>query len=94
MNALVVGVSADSKEVQRRFVERFLLTFPLISDHNKEIIDAYDARQVLGVVAKRTTFLIDPEGKIAHIWPHVKVEGHADDVIETMKALQKETAQV
>lgn len=94
MNALVVGVSADSKETQQKFVERFILTFPLISDRDKKIIDAYGAREVLGIVAKRTTFLIDPEGKIAHIWPKVKVEGHGHDVVDTLKTLQQQEAKV
>lgn len=80
--------------MQQRFIERFLLTFPLISDQDKKIIDDYGARQVLGIVAKRTTFLIDPDGKIAHVWPHVKVEGHADDVVSTLKAMQGQKAAV
>ena len=80
MNALVVGVSADGPEVQQRFIDKFDLTFPLVSDRTKEIIDAYGAREVLGVTAKRSTFLIAPDGRIAWTWPKVHTEGHADDV--------------
>jgi len=87
LNALVVGVSADKPEVQQRFVDRFDLTFPMLSDTSKTIIDAYGAREVLGVAAKRKTFLIDPEGRIAHVWPKVKVEGHADEVVKTIREL-------
>jgi peroxiredoxin Q/BCP len=87
LNAQVVGVSADSVEVQRKFIERFSLTFPMISDAAKEIIGEYGAREVLGIVAKRSTFLIDPDGRIAHAWPRVKVEGHADDVVATLRRL-------
>jgi peroxiredoxin Q/BCP len=82
-----VGVSADKPEVQQRFIDKFALTFPLLSDRGKTIIDAYDAREVLGVTAKRRTFLISPEGKIAAVWPKVKVEGHADDVVAAIRRL-------
>lgn len=87
MNALVVGVSADKPEVQQRFIDKFELTFPMIADTDKSIIYAYGAREVLGVTAKRMTFLISPDGAIAHIWPKVKVEGHADDVVGTIRGL-------
>jgi thioredoxin-dependent peroxiredoxin len=87
LNAQVVGVSADSVDVQRKFIERFSLTFPMISDTAKEIIGAYGAREILGITAKRSTFLIDPEGRVAAVWPRVKVEGHADDVFATLRRL-------
>ena len=82
-----MGVSADSVAVQKKFIERFSLTFPMISDTAKEVITAYGAREVLGITAKRSTFLIDPDGRVAHVWPKVKVEGHADDVVATLRGL-------
>lgn len=82
-----MGVSADSVAVQKKFIERFSLTFPMISDTSKEVITAYGAREVLGITAKRSTFLIDPDGRVAHVWPKVKVEGHADDVVATLRGL-------
>ena len=85
MNALVVGVSADKSEIQQRFIDKFDLTFPMLSDTGKSIIDAYGAREVLGVTAKRKTYLIGPDGRIAHVWPKVKVEGHADDVVAVIR---------
>jgi len=85
LNALVVGVSADKPEIQQKFIDKFDLTFPMISDKDKSIIDAYGAREVLGVTAKRRTFLIDPEGVIARAWHKVKLEGHADDVVATIR---------
>ena len=87
MNALVVGVSADRPEIQQRFIDKYELTFPMVSDTAKTIIGAYGAREVLGVAAKRKTFLIGPDGRIAHVWPKVKVEGHAEDVIATIGRL-------
>jgi len=82
-----VGVSADKPEIQQRFIDKYGLTFPMVSDTSKSIIDAYGAREVLGVAAKRKTFLIDPEGRIAFVWPKVKVEGHADEVVGTIARL-------
>jgi len=82
-----VGVSADSVAVQKKFIERFSLTFPMISDTSKEVIAAYGAREVLGITAKRSTFLVAPDGRIAQVWPKVKVEGHADDVVATLRGL-------
>jgi peroxiredoxin Q/BCP len=87
LNALVLGVSADKPEIQQRFIDKFELTFPMIADTGKSLIDAYGAREVLGVTARRSTFLIDPEGRIARVWPKVKVEGHADDVVAAIRAL-------
>ena len=83
----MVGVSADKPEIQQRFIDKYELTFPMVSDTSKAIIDVYGAREVLGVAAKRKTFLIDPEGRIAFVWPKVKVEGHADDVVATIERL-------
>jgi peroxiredoxin Q/BCP len=87
LNALVVGVSADKPEIQQKFIEAYGLTFPMVSDHAKRVIGAYGAREVLGVTAKRSTFLIGPDGHVAHVWPRVKVEGHADDVVATIRGL-------
>jgi peroxiredoxin Q/BCP len=60
----------------------------MIPDTSKQIIDAFGAREVLGVTAKRRTFLIGPDGKIERIWVNVKVEGHAEEVLATVRALR------
>jgi peroxiredoxin Q/BCP len=83
----VVGVSADKPGIQQRFIEKFGLTFPMIPDTGKLVIDAYGARGVLGVAAARSTFLIDPSGSIAHVWRKVKLAGHAKDVVDTIREL-------
>lgn len=83
----MVGVSADKPATQLKFIEKFGLTFPMIADTEKRIIDAYGARAVLGVTATRSTFLIGPDGRIAHVWPKVKIEGHAHDVVATIERL-------
>ena len=82
-----MGVSADRPEIQKRFIDKFELAFPLVPDPDKTIIDAWGAREVVGVTAKRRTFLVGPDGKIAHVWPAVKVEGHVDDVLSAVQAV-------
>jgi peroxiredoxin Q/BCP len=89
LNALVVGVSADSSETQQLFIDAYSLTFPMIPDTEKKVIDDYGSRAVLGIVAKRSTFLIDPDGKVGAVWPAVQIEGHVDDVIATIRRLSE-----
>jgi peroxiredoxin Q/BCP len=84
----VVGVSADKPDTQQKFIDKFSLTFPMLSDASHDIIDAYGAQRVLGLAAERKSFLIAPDGKIAHVWQKVKVPGHVDDVVATLKSLK------
>ena len=82
----VFGVSADDEASHRKFAEKYDLNFPLLIDLDKEVLEAYGAwgektnfgKTYMGVT--RMTYLIDPEGKIAKVWPKVKPEGHAADV--------------
>ncbi len=95
LNAVVLGVSPDSVKSHVRFREKHGLKVTLLSDPEHEVLETYGAwqlkkmygREYYGVV--RSTFLIDPEGKIAFIWPKVKVKGHVEAVIEKLKELQK-----
>ncbi len=88
--AVVLGMSADSAASHKKFVDKFDLPFPLLSDESKETISAYGVwqqkafmgRKYMGIV--RTTFIIDEKGKIARIFPNVKVEGHTDEVLEAL----------
>ncbi len=92
--AVVLGVSTDSVKSHGKFAEKFSLPFPLLSDEKKEIVHAYGVwgeksfmgRKYMGT--NRVTFLIDPEGRIAKIWPKVKPEEHAAEVLEALKALK------
>lgn len=83
----MVGVSGDKPEAQQKFIEKYGLTYPMVPDPSKEIVSAWGARAVLGLVAKRRTYLVGPDGRIAHIWPDVQVEGHAAEVVATIQAL-------
>lgn len=78
-------MSGDKPESQLRFIEKYGLTYPMIPDRDKRVITAYGARAVLGLVAKRSTFLIAPDGTVARIWPDVKISGHAEDVVDTIR---------
>ena len=88
----MVGVSADKPESQRKFVDKFGLTFPMVPDVERTIIDAFGARKVLGVAAQRSTFLVDPEGRVARVWEAVKVSGHAEEVLTTIESLSDRIA--
>ncbi|GJE55472.1 MULTISPECIES: peroxiredoxin [Methylobacterium] len=91
--ATVVGVSPDSVKSHDKFRAKYGLTFPLASDEAKGMLEAYGVwveksmygRKYMGV--ERTTMLIDAEGRIARIWPKVKVPGHAEEVLEATRAL-------
>lgn len=87
LNARVVGVSADPAARQQSFIDAFSLTFPMVPDVAKKVIEDYGARAVLGIVAKRSTFLIDPDGNVAAVWPAVVIDGHVDDVTATIRKL-------
>lgn len=86
----VVGVSPDSVTSHDSFVKKHDLNFTLLSDPTSAICEAYDVwkeksmygRKYMGVV--RTTYLINPSGKIVHVWDKVSVKGHVDDVIATL----------
>ncbi len=84
----VLGVSADSEKSHKKFIEKNNLPFPLISDTDKEILKAYDVwgpkkfmgKEFLGI--KRTTFVIDEDGKIEEIIDKVKTKEHTDQIIK------------
>lgn len=91
----VIGVSPDPVKAHDKFAAKYELPFPLVSDADHAICESYDVwkeksmygRKYMGVV--RTTYAIDPKGVIRHVWPAVKVPGHVDDVLTTVKGLQK-----
>lgn len=88
--AVVLGVSPDSAKSHDKFVEKFKLPFTLLADEDKQIVNAYGVwgektfmgRKYLG--AHRVTFLIGPDGMIKKIWPKVKPEEHAAEVLAAL----------
>ena len=92
--AEVFGVSVDSVDSHRKFKEKYRLNFSLLSDAEKTAVKAYGVwkeksmygRFFLGI--ERTTFVIDEAGRIAKIFPHVRVEGHVDEVLALVRRTQ------
>lgn len=88
--ALVLGVSPDGLKSHEKFVSKYDLNFPVLSDESKEMLTEYGVwqeksmygRKYMGVV--RTTYIIDEKGKISHIFPKVKVDGHTEEVLKAL----------
>jgi peroxiredoxin Q/BCP len=88
-----VGASPDPVKAQARFKEKHDLPYPLLSDSDHALADAYGCwveksmygRTYEGV--ERSTFLVDAEGVVRHVWRQVKVKGHVTEVLEAVEAL-------
>lgn len=91
LDCVIYGISTDSEKSHKKFEEKYKLPFTLLADTEKETAKAYDVwapkkfmgREFLGTL--RTSFLINPEGKIAHIFEKVKPEEHAEEVLDIIK---------
>jgi thioredoxin-dependent peroxiredoxin len=89
----ILGVSADPVKAQDKFRDKYSLAFPLVSDETHRMLEAYGVwgeksmygKTFMGV--ERLTYLIDRKGRIAKVWPKVKVDGHAEEVLESAKLL-------
>ena len=85
---VVLGVSTDSLESHQHFKEKQKLPFPLLSDEDaavSKLFGVYKQKNLYGkkhLGIERTTFVIDKTGRVAQIWPKVKVDGHIQDVLE------------
>ncbi|MGL5831117.1 MAG: thioredoxin-dependent thiol peroxidase [Candidatus Altimarinota bacterium] len=92
VGAEIYGVSVDSLKSHDKFVEKYHLPFPLLADTEKEVVEKYGVWKQKSMFGKkymgieRVTFLIDPKGKIAQIWPKVKVANHHKEVLDFIKA--------
>jgi peroxiredoxin Q/BCP len=86
----VVGVSRDSVAAQAKFKAKYGLPFALLADTESKVCDAFGViveknmygKKSLGI--QRSTFLVDQSGKIARVWPKVSVEGHAQEVLQSL----------
>jgi thioredoxin-dependent peroxiredoxin len=89
----LLGISADPVEAQDAFKKKHKLSVALLSDERKEMLKAYGAwgkksmygKTFMGII--RTTVLIGADGRVARIWPKVRVDGHAEEVLAAAKAL-------
>ena len=86
----IVGVSLDGKESHQKFIKKFGLPFPLLSDEDAKISKAYGVykeknnygKKYFGIV--RSTFILDEQGRVQKLWKSVKVEGHETKVLEAL----------
>jgi peroxiredoxin Q/BCP len=93
-NTVVFGISTDSVASHEKFAAKFELPFTLLSDEDHAVCEKYGVwvektmygKKSMGI--QRATFLIDKDGKIAAIWPKVKVAGHVAEVAETLAELK------
>ena len=93
LDAVVLGVSSDSVKSHAKFRDKFDLPFRLISDEDKRIHEAYGTwveKKMYGKTSfgtQRSTYIIDGEGVIKHVFPKVKAKGHAEEVAELLQSL-------
>ncbi len=93
VNTVILGMSPDSAKSHDKFKKKYDLGFSLAADESKTTLEAYGVwveksmygKKYMGI--ERTTFLIDTTGKIAAIWPKVKVDGHAAEVLAAVQKL-------
>jgi peroxiredoxin Q/BCP len=89
--AVVLGISKDRVKDQKKFKDKYSLPYPLLADEEKKLCEAFGVlkeknlygRKTMGI--ERTSFLINPQGRIAKIFPKVKPEGHAEEVLASLK---------
>lgn len=94
LGAIIIGVSKDSLKSHNNFKEKYCLNFKLASDVESDTCEQYGVwvektiflKKYMGI--NRATFLIDPKGQIAYIWPKVSALGHAKKVLEVLTQLQ------
>jgi peroxiredoxin Q/BCP len=88
---VVLGVSADTPAAQKKFKDKYHLPFTLLCDTDKKVAESYEVlkeknmygRKVIGI--ERTTFLIGVEGRITRVFPKVKADGHAEEVLAALQ---------
>ena len=94
LGAVVYGISKDSIASHCKFRDKYSLQFPLLTDADGKVMEAYGAwgdkvmygKKMKGII--RSTVLIDKAGKVARHWPKVSVKGHVDEVVDAVKALK------
>lgn len=91
LNCQVLGVSLDDMDSHAEFAEKYSLPFPILADTSGAAADAYGVKaKMFGMtVAKRQTFIIDPDGNIAHHYEEVDPDSHSQQVLDDLKALQE-----
>lgn len=94
LNAVIVGVSPDPQEKHKKFKEKHDLPFQLLVDDEHKLAEAFDVwklkknfgKEYMGI--ERSTFIIDPEGKLIKEWRKVKVKDHVEEALQYIKEIQ------
>ncbi len=91
LGAQVIGVSVDDSASHTEFAKKYHLPFPLLADKNGKVTESYGALLNLGIMqfAKRYTFLIDPQGKVARVYQKVDTSRHSKEIIDDLRKLVK-----
>ncbi len=95
VGAAVLGISLDSVASHQRFIQKYALTFPLLSDPDSAVSTAYGVYKLKNMYGRtswgieRATFIINTAGRIAHIFRRVKVDGHVEAVLAALKAMDQ-----
>lgn len=94
LGAQVLGVSTDSAKSHAKFAAKYNLPYPLLADAEGKVADQYGAYMSLGPIkfAKRHSFIIDPQGKLAKVYRDVKPKRHSDRIIADLKQLQAQAS--
>jgi len=90
LNAVILGVSVDTVDSHKQFCTKDSLTFSLLADPDKKVVQQYGSLGSFGpmVIANRNTFLINPEGKIVKVWTKVNPNVHSEDVLATLTSMR------
>ena len=96
--AVVLGISRDTPKAQKKFQEKYNLPYPLLADVDEKVCNQFDVlreknmygKKVIGI--ERTTFLIGPDQRLLKVFPKVKPEGHAEEVLEAIHAQARSKA--
>jgi peroxiredoxin Q/BCP len=91
LNVQILGISIDDTKSHAQFAEKYSLPFPLLADTEGDVAQAYGSLWSIGPlrIAKRYTFVIDPEGRVAKIYRNVKPATHSRELQQDVKELQK-----
>lgn len=95
LNTAIIGLSKDSVKSHDKFKAKHELNFPLASDEDGKVCEAYEVWKEKSMYGKkymgieRSTFLIDPKGKIVSMWRNVKVSGHVDEIKNSIQSMKK-----
>ena len=93
--AVILGVSLDPLASHQKFIEKYTLPFLLLSDTDAAVSKAYGVYKMKNMYGRkfwgieRSTFLIDPKGKVTHLFRRVKVDAHLDEVLSALKELKR-----